>query len=513
MRTISRTSRTITNSTVALAIYVVNLVLQFFSRKIFLEYLGTEILGLNTTASNILQFLNLAELGISSAVGFTLYKPLLENNTRAINEIISLQKHLYRRIAIIVIIGASLILPFFPIIFAKIHLPFWYTYASFAVLLLSSLLGYFVNYKQILLSASQQEYKILTSYKLIVLLKITAQMIVIYNFTNGYVWWLVLEAIFPIIGSFILNYVIQKNFPNVRVVQEPYRVLRQKYKEFTIKIKQLFIHKIAGYVLTQVSPLILYAYTTLSMVALYGNYTIIITGLQSLVGSLFNSMNAGVGNLVAEGNDLKIKRVFSELFSIRFIIAMTICVTSYCFISSFVKLWIGERYLLPTSTVFLLLTILYIQIFRPNVESFTYAYGLFGDVPAAIIEAVLNIGLSILLGYKHGLNGILAGGLISQILIVVMWKPYYLFSRCMPVSFTWYITLYGRHLLVCIPIIYGCLCIIDFFQLNISYNWLQFLINTVLITVIVGSPLTAAILAMNRTVRYRLLSILKIRIK
>ena len=95
MVTDSRTSKSIKNSLVALAFYFINLVLQFFSRKVFLDYLGAEILGLNTTATNLLQFLNLAELGIGSAIACTLYKPLLEKDTVAINEIVSLQGWLY----------------------------------------------------------------------------------------------------------------------------------------------------------------------------------------------------------------------------------------------------------------------------------------------------------------------------------------------------------------------------------------------------------------------------------
>ena len=83
MVTDSRTSKSIKNSLVALAFYFINLVLQFFSRKVFLDYLGAEILGLNTTATNLLQFLNLAELGIGSAIACTLYKPLLEKDILA----------------------------------------------------------------------------------------------------------------------------------------------------------------------------------------------------------------------------------------------------------------------------------------------------------------------------------------------------------------------------------------------------------------------------------------------
>ena len=213
MVTDSRTSKSIKNSLVALAFYFINLVLQFFSRKVFLDYLGAEILGLNTTATNLLQFLNLAELGIGSAIACTLYKPLLEKDTVAINEIVSLQGWLYRRIAWIVIAGSVVLMAFFPWIFAKMPLPLWYAYASFGALLVSALLSYFVNYKQIVLSADQQEYKIQYSYKASMLAKLLCQILAIRYLSNGYVWWLVLEVVFAVVASVALNRVIARTYP------------------------------------------------------------------------------------------------------------------------------------------------------------------------------------------------------------------------------------------------------------------------------------------------------------
>ena len=134
MQSESRTAKSIKNSSIGLIFYFINFVLQFFSRKIFLDYLGTEILGLNTTATNLLQFLNLADLGIGSAVGFSLYKPFYDKDEQTINEIVALQGKLYRRVAYIVIAGSALLMCFFPRIFAKMPLPLWYDYASFGVL-------------------------------------------------------------------------------------------------------------------------------------------------------------------------------------------------------------------------------------------------------------------------------------------------------------------------------------------------------------------------------------------
>lgn len=140
--------------------YFVNLVLQFFSRKIFLDYLGTEILGLNTTATNLLQFLNLAELGVWSAVATTLYKPLADKNHKDICRIITFNGIIYKRIATLIILASLVLMCFFPLIFKKMELPLWYAYASFGILLFGSLLSYFVNYRQFLLTADQKNYKV-----------------------------------------------------------------------------------------------------------------------------------------------------------------------------------------------------------------------------------------------------------------------------------------------------------------------------------------------------------------
>lgn len=443
----SRTTKSLHNSAVALFFYVLNLVLSFYSRKIFLEYLGTEILGLNTTAMNLLQFLNLAELGINAGVSFTLYKPLHENDNVSINEIVSLQGKLYRRIACIIIAGAVILMFFFPLLFNKITLPIWYAYASFSVMLFSALLGYFVNYKQILLTASQQDYKVIYSYKTVILLKTLAQMTAVYYFVNGYDWWLVLEVVFAIIASVSLNYMTKKTFPFLSDVKISFKELCLKYHTFTVKIKQLFFHKIAGFALTQSSPLIIYAYSTLTLVALYGNYLIIINGIQILLSSIFNGINAGIGNLVAEGDKSRQLNVFFELFSVNFLFCVSACFIGYQIIPDFVKLWIGEKYILNSTTLILMLSILYINSFRITVDSFIFAYGIFQDIWAPIVETILNISFSIIFGYFWGLNGILSGVLVSLFIIVVLWRSYFLFKVGLKSHYIKYLKTYFKHLL------------------------------------------------------------------
>lgn len=308
----SRTAKSILNIKVAFLFYILNLALQFISRKIFLDYLGSEVLGLNTTSQNLLGFLNLAELGIGSAIAYSLYKPLSTNNTQDINNIVSVQGWMYHQIAWFIIIASCVLMLFFPYIFAKTSLPIWYAYGSFSALLIGSLLSYFFNYRQIVLSADQKEYKITYTTQSIKLSKIICQILAIRFVKDGYIYWLIFEVIGAIISSIALNNIIKKEYPWLTPKIKNGKILKKQYTTIITKTKQIFFHKISNFVLTQTSPLIIYGYASLSLVAIYGNYLLIITGISMLISALSNSLGAGVGNLVAENDKKKIKTVFGK---------------------------------------------------------------------------------------------------------------------------------------------------------------------------------------------------------
>lgn len=427
MQSNSRTAKSLKNSSVAMLLYFINLILQFYSRKIFLEYLGTEILGLNTTLNNLLQFLNLAELGVGAAIGCTLYEPIAEKNYNKINDIVSLQGFIYRNIATFVMFGAIVLGCFFPIIFSKTVLPLWNAYASFVVLLLGSLLGYFINYRQIVLSADQKEYKIQYTYKLSMSAKLLVQIMAMLMSDDAYIWWLILEFLFAIFASVILNREIAKSAPYLKKSDKPYRVLQQQYPIVLTKVKQMFFHKVAGFALVQLSPLIIYAYTSLTLVTIYGNYMIIYLGITSLSSAVFNGINGSIGNLLNTGSKKQIYRVFIELLSIRFFLAFLFCYIFYLYATPFISLWIGAEYVLPQSTLLLIIVIMFINLVRQTIENFINSLGLFKDIWAPITEMSINIIFSILFGYYWGLNGILLGVICSLVPIVVIWKPTFLF--------------------------------------------------------------------------------------
>ena len=447
MAEMNRTVQSIKNARISLFFSVFVLVLGFFSRKILIDCLGVEVLGLNTTATNLLGFLNLAELGISAAISYTLYTPLFQKDYETINEIVAVQGWLYRRIAYIVLAGGAVLMCFFPWIFAKMELPLWYAYGSFGVLLLAAMLGYIINYQQIVLSADQQEYKINYNVQGFRALKLLMQIIGIGYFKQGYVYWLVVELVMSVVTCFFLNKTIRRSFPWLCPDLSTGKMLSQKHSEIIRKTKQLFFHRFAGYVLGQTSPLIIYAFLSLTVGAIYGNYMLLVVSISTILTSVVNGMNAGIGNLVAEGDKKKILSFYREYTVSRYWIASVICFCLFYLSNSFMSLWIGKEYLLDSTSFILLVIYAFVTMVRTN-EAFISAYGLFQDIYAPVIEAALNLGLSILLGYYWGLPGILSGVLISILVVICCWKPYFLYTQGFGISIWGYILLIVKILLL-----------------------------------------------------------------
>ena len=441
----NRTKKSIRNSVVAVSLQVIALLIGFWSRRIFLNHLGTEVLGLNTTANSLLQFLNLAELGIGGAIGVTLYKPLFENDLKKIREVVALNGWLYKRIALVVIAGSAILGLFFPQIFSKMDLPIWYAYASFGVLLYGSLLSYFVNYKQVLLSADQKEYKIQFSFKLVSIFKLVFEAFAVKYFDNGFLWWLGLELIFSTISAIVLTGTIHKEYPYLKEKVDDVSSLHRRYPDVTKKIRQIVFHKVGGFILSQSSPILIYAFASLSLVALYGNYTILTVNLGLILTAMFSGINGSVGNMVAEGDKNLILKVFREMFSFRFFLAGVASICLLVLTEPFLQLWIGPQYLLGKTTLLLVVLIFILGQVRLTVDSFCYAYGIFWDIWAPLAEGAINIGTAILLGSRFGLNGVLAGVALSQIIVIYIWRPYLLFRWGLKMPFSYYIRIFAKH--------------------------------------------------------------------
>ena len=300
-------------------------------------------------------------------------------------------------------------------------------YFSFYSFLGSSLIGYFINYREVLLAADQKSYLVAIYFQSANLIKIALQIILVLTYKNLFLW-VAIEFFFGIIGCIILNWKINKEYPWLKADKRQGKSLLKKYPGILKNTRQIFIHQIKDFILSKSDELFVFIFVSLKMVAYYGNYIMIISKVSLLFKSALDAVNAGVGNLVAEGNKAQMFKVFWELMTIRHFVAGVLCYSIYCYIEPFICLWLGSEYILDHRILVLLAIYIYISNSRGVVDAFNHAHGLYADVWSAWAELILNVSITIVAGIYYGIIGILLGKLVSLGFIVIWWKPYYLFS-------------------------------------------------------------------------------------
>lgn len=465
-----RVHKSILNAEVNIIFYFLALFLSFFSRKIFLDCLGAEFIGLTGTLGNILGYLNLAELGIGSCISIYLYKPLQTNDRTKISEIISVIGYLYRMIGLIILGAGFIISLFFPLIFAKEEFSMGIIYFSFYAFLGSSLIGYFINYRQILLVADQKNYIVSAYFQTAGLIKTGIQIFLAFYYKNLYLW-VIIEFVFGILCCIILNWKINKEYPWLKSDKSHGKILLRDYPQIITSTRQIFIHQIKDFILNKSDELLIFVFVSLETVAFYGNYTIIVTKATQLFTRAQDGIGASVGNLIAENDKEKIVSIFWELMSMKYLIAGFICFAIYFFTEPFIVVWLGSKYLLSHIVITLLAVFGYLANTRGVVDMYNHAYGLYADTWSAWTELILNISITIICGLQWGIAGILLGKIVSVFIIVVLWKPYYLFHSGIHASVVDYWKGTVRYHIVVLLSFIGGAILLHFLPINPSENW------------------------------------------
>lgn len=416
------------NIKVGMLFYILSLFLAFFSRKVFLDCLGAEFIGLTGMLMNIMSFLSVAELGIGTSIVYFLYKPLQEDNHEKINEVMSMLAYLYRCIGFFIGAIGIIVSLFFPWWFGHLSIGLPLVYFAFYSFLATTISFYIFNYKQLLVSANQKQYMVSAYFQTINIVQSLTQIILAYYYRNLFLW-VVVGLIFTIIGIITFNYRIRQLYPWLQVNLKEGRSNLQKYPEVLKKTRQVFIRKMKDFILYRCDELLVGTFVSITQVAFYGNYTIIINKFVYLVNILTDGMSAGVGNLLAEGNEKNTMKVFWEMMATRFLIMGVVIYSLIMFMQPFISCWVGYQYQLSDIIVYLLIIQLFLRPQFVTVYVFIESAGLYGDVWTSWTELILNIVITLCLAPQLGIVGILLGKVISMFIFNIIWKPYYLFSE------------------------------------------------------------------------------------
>lgn len=432
----SRVQKTLLNAKVNLIFYFLNLAVTFFSRKVFLDSLGADFFGLTSTILGFIGFLSLVELGIGSAISVTLYKPMYDKDYPKLNEIISVLGYLYYIVGFVILIcgiGMAIALPF---LFEEKGVSLFLVYSLYSGFLLSVLLTYFVNFRQTILNADQKSYIVNGCFQGASFLCYLLQMVVVYYVSNytGYpeiapYLWILIYLSSNIGAAIYLNVKIKKLYPWLDAKIQYGKNKWRDYPDVIKKTKQLFIHKITQFAQLQIRPLIMFNFVDLTAIGKYDNYNLTAGKLSSLISYVLSGNVAGIGNLIAEGNEKSIHKVYWEFFALKFFVAGILSFGLWYLTEPFLTCWLGGDFLLSKTLLLLIVINEFILQVRFTTDAFINGYGLFSDVWAPIVEGIISVLVAVAGGYFWGIEGVLLGTIVSMSTIVGLWKPYFLFKE------------------------------------------------------------------------------------
>lgn len=405
---------------------ILTMLFSFISRTIFIYTLGAEYLGINGLFTNVLGLLSFSELGIGTAMNFSLYKPLADHNDEAIKSIMQAYKTSYRIIAIVISVVGVAILPFLGIL-VNTDQNYSMLKVYYLVFLFNTVSSYFVTYKYAFVTAAQKEY-LLSKLNMVAQLIIQILQILMLILTRSFLAYLLAQSVAQLVQKIWISKYIDKHFPVL--TEKNIKPLEPETKNTIIKnVKALIVHKIGNASVHQTDNLIISAFVSTGMVGLVSNYTLLVTTIQKFTNATFNGFTAGFGNLIAKENLKKQEYIFNLYYYFGFWIFGFISVCLIALSQPFITLWIGSDMKIDNLTMVLLYICTYLEGQSLTLYNFKVAAGIFDDDKwVALVQAVVNLVVSIWAVTLIGLPGVYVGTIVQR-MVCIIWKPIIVYRK------------------------------------------------------------------------------------
>ena len=433
-----------------LAINLVSSLLMFFSRTVFINVLGTSYLGVNGLLTNVLSMLSLAELGVGTAINFSLYKPVAEGHNEKITLLMNFYKRIYRWIGLLVFCVGLILMMFLNVIIknpgdvSNLKLIFF-------IYLVNTAYSYLMSYKNTLLSANQKDYLLASANIIFNIITIVTQILVLIMSKN-YIMYLLTNMLMLFIQRLYINNKITKMYPLLKENMTG-KLPKEDLKVIIKNVKAVMFHKIGDYCINGTDNIIISAFISVSIVGLYSNYLMIITMVNGIIVMFFNSMTASFGNLIATESNKKKIEIFEVINFIGFWLFGFATICFYNLLNPFIELWLGKEFLISSSVLIIVLLNYYLTGMRVPIYTVKAAAGIYDeDKYTPLIQSVVNLGLSIVLVQKWGLAGVFMGTLVSSIVLPCWQRPYIVCKYALKTSSKRYFIKYAQYLITIISV-------------------------------------------------------------
>lgn len=408
------------------------LILGFWQRDVFIRVLGNTLLSVNTLYADILSMLSLAELGIGTALNYSLYKPVANNDTEKIKSYMKLYKKAYLAIAGVIALIGLILTPFLPYLIKESerggisvqNLTLYYF-----IFLFNTVSTYFVAYKYSLVNAQQRNYiqtNIMTITKIVT---VFVQIIILIT-TKNFLLFLLTQAVIELLQKIAVSIYFNHLYPYLR--EKNVRKLTKEETDVVVtKSKALMCHKIGDVARLQTDSIIITYFIHVDAVGVVGNYNYVITYAANFINLIFNSVISGLGNLVATETKEKQYSIFKVYRFLACWMYGFAAVGFWMLLTPLVSgLWLDESWKLGQAVLTLILVDFYFKGGRTVLLNYKIAAGVFEqDRYLPLIQGGINLIISIVGAKWIGLAGVYVGTVVSGVIANLI-RPVIIYRNC-----------------------------------------------------------------------------------
>lgn len=491
-----------TNVIVSIVFKLILLVLALFPKRFLIQYVGNDSNGLFALYQSIIGILSVAELGISTAISYSFYKPIINQDKGKVNAIYNLFCKAYRIIGTVILLSGLLVLPFMKYL-AKDYTIDVNIYLAYIIVLIATVITYLYNSKCTLVNAYKNNYIETTIQSIAMILQYIGQIVVLV-LTSSFYLYLLMIVISNFIHYILINVYVNKKHKDV-ISNSKLRVDNETKQEIVKNVKAMFIHKLGSAILNSIDSIIISAIMGVVILGKYSNYTTIMNSMRALIILFFVPLTSIVGHVCINEKEKKKEEYFDFFYCVNLIIGIIFHLGFYAVIQDLIPIIFGENLNLGKGVIFVFSINYFVQFMRQCIYLFKDATGSFYyDRWVPLIEGIVNIVFSLLLGYYFGIIGITVATIFINLFIDDVVEPYVLYKHVFNAKVKKY---YLKNYFVMIVFV-GLMTLLDVLMVDRYSHVINLLINGCL-SLLISSSVSLIILFIKKEYRNKMINLLK----
>lgn len=418
-----RVAKSFSNITSGISANILMILLGIISRKIFITYLGIEILGINGVISSIISMLNLVELGVGTAISQSLYVPLGKKDYDQVHAIMNLFVKMYKYVALAVFAIGIAVFPFLKYI-VKTQEKIGLIAVIYMIYLINAVSSYFISYRRNILLADQKG-SIINNVSMACSIFVTILQIIFMIVTGDFIVYLLISVLNNVFQNIYLYMKTNNMYPYL-IEKKEVSVDKAVKERIYRNVKALFVARVSMYLVYSTDNIIISSFVGTVMVGIYSNYILILNPIKQVISQIFNGVTPSFGNYLVTNKLEESLSIFCVMQFINFWISTFVGIGFLLLFNPTIDIWLGEGMVFEKSVVFAIVLGFYLDSMRSAIETARNAAGMYSPYPMFkylwLFQAMINIVLSVLLAFfmENKILGVFLATCVSHILPTIV---------------------------------------------------------------------------------------------